>query len=60
MPEPLSKFEKRRFTNAVRDDSDGNLYSSINLNEPQYAGFPSPKIDENWNELIVGEYSPRY
>ncbi|KAF4767621.1 hypothetical protein HAV15_009608 [Penicillium sp. str.  len=56
MPEPLLKFEKRRFTNAIRDDPDGNLYSSINPNELQYAGLPSSKIDENWNELIAGRY----
>lgn len=55
MPEPLLKFEKRRFTNAIRDDPDGNLYSSINPNELQYAGLPSSKIDENWNELIAGK-----
>ncbi|OGE49537.1 hypothetical protein PENARI_c021G08772 [Penicillium arizonense] len=56
MPEPLFRLEKRRFTNAVRDDSNGNLYSSINPDELQYAGLPSPKIDKNWNELIGGRY----
>ncbi|KAJ6049343.1 hypothetical protein N7460_003218, partial [Penicillium canescens] len=33
MPEPLLRLEKRRFTNGVRDDSNSNLYSSINPDE---------------------------
>lgn len=37
------------------DDPHGNLYSAVNPNEPQYVGLPNPKIDENWNELIVGK-----
>ncbi|KAJ6039070.1 hypothetical protein N7499_003123 [Penicillium canescens] len=56
MAAPLLKFEKRRFTHGVRDDPDGTLYASINPNELQYAGRPNHKIDENWNELIVGRY----
>ncbi|EKV04723.1 Dimethylamine methyltransferase MtbB1 [Penicillium digitatum] len=56
MAEPLLRFEKRRFTNAIRDDSNGNLYSSINPYELQYAGLPTPEIDKNWNELIGGRY----
>ena len=55
MPEALLKLEKRRFTNAVRDDLNGNLYSSINPSELRYAGPPSPKIDKNWNDLIDGK-----
>lgn len=60
MAEPLLRFEKRRFTNAIRDDSNGNLYSSINPYELQYAGLPTPEIDKNWNELIGGMDSRYY
>ncbi|KAJ6168197.1 hypothetical protein N7497_001040 [Penicillium chrysogenum] len=56
MAEPLLRFEKRRFTNVIRDDSNGNLYPSINPYELQYAGLPTPEIDKNWNELIGGRY----
>ncbi|KAJ5318311.1 hypothetical protein N7476_004731 [Penicillium atrosanguineum] len=56
MPAPLWDFEKKRFTNAIRDDPNGNLYSWINPDELQYAGLPSPKIDANWNDLISGRY----
>jgi hypothetical protein len=56
MPVPLLEFEKKSFTNAIRDDPNGNLYSWINPNELQYAGLPSPKIDANRNGLISGEW----
>lgn len=54
MVTPLLKFEKRRFSNAIRDDPDGNLYASINPDELQYAGLPSPNIDANWDKLVKG------
>lgn len=58
MPDGLLKLEKRRFTNAIRDDPNGNLYSSIDPSELRYAGLPSPQIDENWNDLISGKPAP--
>jgi hypothetical protein len=55
MPAPLFKSQRRRFTYAIKDNFDGKLYASINPNELQYAGLPSPTIDKNWNELIAGK-----
>ena len=55
MSDALLKLEKRRFTNAIRDDPNGNLFSPINSSELQYAGLPSPQIDKNWNDLIDGK-----
>lgn len=52
----LFKSEKRRFTNAIRDDSDGSLVSSWDKNEPRYTGAPNTEVDKNWNELIGGKY----
>lgn len=52
--EALSKWEKRRFTYAIRDDDHGNLYPVIDPDELRYSGLPSPEIDTNWDNLVDG------
>jgi hypothetical protein len=36
--------------------TDGTLYWEVDPGTPQYAGEPSPEIDQNWVELLAGQY----
>ncbi|EPE33090.1 hypothetical protein GLAREA_06102 [Glarea lozoyensis ATCC 20868] len=45
------------YTSALRyNDTSGEIYRDFDPAAPQYAGDPSPAIDEAWGKLLSGQY----
>ncbi|KAI6088716.1 hypothetical protein F4821DRAFT_257555 [Hypoxylon rubiginosum] len=48
----LSELIEYQFTGGIQVDHEGKLYREVNPQEPQYAGEPSPEIDQAWDDLL--------
>jgi hypothetical protein len=51
---PAGQLEKLRFTGGLELDENKTLFRVIEPHQPQYAGSPSPQIDETWHSLMRG------
>ncbi|CZR52525.1 uncharacterized protein PAC_02402 [Phialocephala subalpina] len=52
----IIKEEPTMFWGGPRWHQNGTSYKIHNPNEPMYVGPPSDRIDEAWDELLVGRY----
>lgn len=49
------EIEKVTFTGGLRFDDQGRMYRTIDPDAVDYAGDPSPSVDEAWRKMIDGE-----
>jgi len=46
-------LKKRSFTGGLSVDENNTLYREVDPARPQYAGTPSPEVDEAWDDVML-------